>query len=459
MMREKFYKLLLLVTGRANEMAYFKTLQQAERAFFPEIRQSQDQLLSQLLHHAYLQVPYYRLLMDELGGLEFLEKSKPDAALSKLPLLTKDLIRKHRDDLKSRDIKDRKWYFNSSGGSTGEPVKLIQDWRFFLYAQALKTLFDSWTSYSLGTPKVGLWGSERDLLQGKETTKTRVGRYIRNECWLNAFRMTERDMLDYILIINKVRPMQILAYVESIYELSRFVEREGLEVYSPRAIMTSAGTLYPHMRDTIGRVFRAPIFNRYGSREVGDIACECEAHRGLHVSPLTHYVEILRKDGTPAAPGEVGDVVVTSLFNYAMPIIRYHIGDMAVWAEEKCSCGRTWPLLRNVVGRTTDVFTRRDGTKVVPEYFIHIIGVVLKPSWLRKFQVIQEDYNRICLRIVPAIDKESARRELEREKPELERKVRLVMGIDCRLEIELVDDIPPSSSGKYRYTISKVSAP
>lgn len=455
-MRTSIYKLLIYSSGRAGELGYFKMLQQAENASIMEIQKAQDKLLNQLFHHSYLQVPYYRRVIDEKGGLEFLAKTKPTAVLNDLPLLTKSIIREHWEDLKSGDLKRQKWYYNTSGGSTGEPVKLIQDRELFLQAQAVKMLFDSWTGYTLGMSKVGLWGSERDLLVGREPIKTRVGRYLRNELWLNAFKMSESDMLDYVKAINRVRPVQILAYADSIYELSQFIEQKGIDVCSPRAIMTSAGTLYPHMRESIERIFRAPAFNRYGSREVGDIACECEAHKGLHVSPLTHYVEILREDGTPAGPGEVGEVVVTSLVNYAMPLIRYRIGDMAVWSEEECSCKRAWPLLREVIGRTTDVFTKRDGTKIVPEYFIHIIGVVLKPSWLRKFQVIQEDYDHIRLLVEPAIDKKDAQRELEREKPELEEKVHLVMGKDCRLDIELVDYIPPSPSGKYRYTISKV---
>lgn len=409
------YQLLLAVKGSGRQQSLFENLRHDEGASISEIGQLREKLLNQLINHAYSQVPYYRRIIDELGGHEFLASTKPTVALNKLPLLTKGIIRENWENLKSRDLGRRKWCYNSSGGSTGEPVKLIQDQELFLYEQAVKMLFDSWTGYFVGMPKVVLWGSERDLLVGRETVKTRVARYLRNECWLNTFRMTESDMLDYVQAINEARPAQILAYAESIYELSRFIEQKGLDVYSPQAIMTSAGTLFPNMREVIERIFQAPVFNRYGSREVGDIACECEAHGGLHVSPLTHYVEILREDGTLAAPGEVGEVVVTSLVNYAMPLIRYRIGDMAVWAEEKCSCKRAWPLLRDVVGRTMDVFTRRDGTKVVPEYFIHIIGVVLKPSWLQKFQVIQEDYEHVRLLVVPTIDKERAKKEIERE--------------------------------------------
>lgn len=221
MIKKDIYKLMLSVTGRAAELTLFKTLRNAEKASINEIEQAKDQFLSQLLRHAYSQVPYYQQAIGEMGGLQFLERTDPAIALNKLPLLTKGSIRDHWEDMKSRDLKDRKWYYNTSGGSTGEPVKLIQDWDSFLRAQAVKMLFDSWTGYSFGMPKVALWGSERDLLVGRETIKTRAGRYFRNEYWLNSFRMTEMDMLDYVKSINNVKPVQILAYVESIYELSR----------------------------------------------------------------------------------------------------------------------------------------------------------------------------------------------------------------------------------------------
>ena len=391
--------------------------------------------------------------MERLGDYHSLVKQDPLKALSRLPFLTKQIIRDNFELLKSRDLQSRRWFYNTSGGSTGEPVRFIQDEVYHVYCQSLKRHYDRWTGYEVGMPKVVLWGSERDLLLGKETLRTRVGRWLRNELWLNAFRMSEEDLDQYVAIINKVKPVQILAYAQAIYELARHVEEKKLVIWSPRAIMTTAGTLHVHMREVIERVFGAPVFNRYGSREVGDIACECEAHEGLHICPFTHYVEIVREDGTPAEPGEVGEVVVTSLINYAMPLIRYRIGDMAAWADEKCRCGRAWPLLKEVTGRVTDMFVSASGTRVHGEYFTHLLYF---RDWVKKFQFVQESHTHILLRVVPAVSLEQAKRIAEQEHAELEDKVRLVMGPACKLEIEFVDDIPPSSSGKYRYTISKV---
>lgn len=456
-MRSLIYRTWQLLMGRGDQFAFLSTLREAERLSGEELERTHEELLGQLLHHAYAQVPYYKRVLDRLGGESLFQDFSPSAILRQMPILTKTIMRNQMQELVSKDLETRKWHFNASGGSTGEPVRLIQDKTYQLWSGAVKCLYDGWTDYQPGMSKVILWGSERDLVVGKETIKTHVGRWLRNERWLNAFRMTEGDMRKYVQIINESRPAQILAYVEAVYELCRFIEEEGLSVHSPSAIMTSAGTLYPQMRATIEKVFRTRVFNRYGSREVGDIACECEQHGGLHISPLTHYVEILSDDGRLAAPGQTGEVIVTSLRNYAMPIIRYQIGDMAVWAEKPCSCGRAWPLLKQVAGRVMDVLVRPDGTRVVPEYFIHIIGVVLEFPWLRKFQVLQEDYNFVRLLVVPSVDFEEASKHIKRERAELEAKVRLVMGNECRLQIEMVDAIPASTSGKYRYVVSKVT--
>ncbi|MGQ9581827.1 MAG: phenylacetate--CoA ligase family protein [Armatimonadota bacterium] len=452
-MRGSIYTIYLLLRLPV-ELATLKYLQHIEGLSEDALVDLQEERVRAILRHAYTNVPYYKRLIEKHGGIRAIENSSAIATLQRLPFLTKKLIRENWEDLKSHDLSERKWYYNTSGGSTGEPVRLIQDHVYHQQAQALKELYDLWTGYWVGAPKVILWGSERDILQGKERWKVRFGRWLRNERWLNAFRMKPADMNDFVKIINVIRPVQILAYAEAMYELAKFIEQERLNVHSPHAIMTSAGTLYNYMRETIQRVFGAPVFNRYGSREVGDIACECEVHQGLHVCPVMYYVEILREDGSPARPGEVGEVVVTSLTNYAMPLIRYRIGDMAAWAETSCSCGRSWPLLKEVTGRVTDTFVSASRTKVNGEYFTHLLYF---RDWIKKFQFVQESYTRIRLLIIPAIPTDQAKYVVEQERAALLAKVRAVMGPECILEIELVDDIPLSPSGKYRYTISKVS--
>ena len=441
---------------QGNTLRYLNQLKQWQGLEYRQSLDLQNDRLRNLLMHAYHHVPFYRETLEKTGVVKSQNKIDLDC-FHRIPLLDKAKIRSHFEYLKSDDLSTRKWYKNSSGGSTGEPVTFVQDSTYADWTSAIKVLYDTWTGYSIADRKIRLWGSIGDLSNAKESFKKRFINWLNNNVWINAFRMTPIEMGAYVKRINDFKPVQILAYAESIDELSRFIEKEGLRVYSPRAIITSAGTLFPHMRDTISRVFRAPVFNRYGSREVGDIACECSQHRGLHICLPTHYVEILRADGDPANPGEVGEIIVTSLVNYAMPFIRYRIGDMGMWADHLCPCGRAWPSLKKVTGRVTDVFVRRDGGIVSPEYLIHLIGVELNNGWIHKYQAVQETHDHLRILIVTNESVDDPKVFYSNETTKISEGIRLAMGQDCKIDYEFLNDIAPTVSGKYRYTVSKLA--
>ncbi len=441
---------LALLSEVPNNLRLLKELQWKSKN---EILNFQQKQLRKLLLHSFRHVPYYREILVNSNVIDNSCNVNLEY-FSRIPFLSKGIIRSCYDNLKSDDISTRKWQVNTSGGSTGEPVKLIQDKDSDGWKQTVKILYDLWSGYSIVDKKVKLWGSERDLFVGHERLQTRVGQWIRSEVCLNTFSMSPAQMLSYVERINKFKPVQILAYVESIYEIARFIKREKLKIHRPLAIMSTAGTLNSHMRSTIESVFRSPVFNRYGSREVGDIACECDHHKGLHITPCTHYVEIIRPDGTIIdAPGEVGEIVVTLLVNYAMPLIRYRIEDMGSWADEPCSCGRSWPLLKEVTGRVTDTFITNNGTKVHGEFFTHLFYFL---DWVAKFQVIQEEYDSLRVLIVPHEMNSNVHEYYNQEIMDITGKIKVVMGNECNVKYEFLDCIAPSASGKFRYTISNV---
>ncbi len=446
--------------SHANSVQLMRQLRRWETLTADEVKNMQKERLCSLLLHTHRNVPYYRELFNRLALAEPSGRIPPQA-IEKIPVLDRETLRERYQDLQSDDLSQRQWYENFSGGSTGEPVRFIQDKTYDDWNNAAWLLYNLWSGHRRADRQVALWGSERDLfgIRGRpiDAAKDRIIEWLNNTVKLNAFRMTPERMRIYVDAINSHRPVQILAYAESIYELSRYIVREHLRIWSPRSVITSAGTLYPEMRRTIEDVFQTRVFNFYGSREVGGIACECENHIGLHVSTFTQYVEILKSDGSLAQPGETGEVVVTNLANYAMPLIRYRIGDTAAWAETPCSCGRGSPLLKNVSGRTTDTFVRRDGTVVLPETLIHLVGVVLKADWIRKFQIVQEDFDRVRLLIACRVSVSSPQERYRSEISELLAKIRVIMGEDCALQVDFVPDIPVHSSGKYRYTISKMN--
>jgi len=348
----------------------------------------------------------------------------------------------------------RRIYTNYSGGSTGEPTKFMQDNYYSGWSAATKRLFNEWAGRKPGELLLKLWGSERDVLGQSEETKHKIGNWIRNMKILNSFRMTQENMKKYIKEINYYMPKMILAYVQSIYELAKFAKQNDLKVYSPESIMTSAGILYPEYKNFLQDLFQCPVYNRYGTREVGDIACDYQKHEGLHINVFTHYIEIIDREGNNCEPGKMGEVVVTNLRNYTMPLIRFKLGDMAVLSQEQCSCGRGLLTIEKVIGRVTDVFKTRDGKIVPGEYFIHFIGVVLNKGIIKRFQVIQEKDDYIIVKLV--LDSKEAFEKNKKDFDDIKDKIKLVMGKDTKVDFKLVDEILPTKSGKYRYTISKV---
>ncbi len=406
------------------------------------------QLLTELLAHCEKHVPYYAELMGSIGRSY---DRDPQEYLKSLPILGKDLIRSHFDELKSDDLRERTWFDNTSGGSTGEPARFIQDWEFASKAGAVKLLFSKLAGREVGEPGIQLWGSVRDIEKGAETWKVRLVRAISNDRMLNAYQMTPARMRGYIKILNETRPKQIVAYANSIYELARFAEKENLYVAPQSSIITSADTLFPFMRQKIEEVFHCKVYNRYGSREVGDIACEKPEQEGLWVAPWGNYVEIVDRHGNPVPDGTEGEIVITSLTNYAMPLVRYRIGDMGALApfegEGTYSPGQ---VIKSILGRNGDMFKLKNGGLIRGGYFTVLL---YHKDWIEKYQVIQKSLSNITFRIVKA---DSASDCTQQELDEIAAKTRLGMGQDCEVDFEFVQRIPPSASGKYRYIICEV---
>ena len=403
-----------------------------------------------LLYRAWLDVPYYRQILQQCGVV--VDGNVDLSRFAEIPVLTRQIIKTQGAELESRQKRGRGAFVNHSGGSSGEPVTFLQD-RFYNAWNIANTMyFKTFGGQEAGELELRLWGSQRDLLEGSESAVVRLRNWLYNRVEINAFTMTRENMARYVEQINSYRPSWIEAYAQPMAELARFIKQQGISVHSPRGVLTSAGTLYPEMRSLIEEVFGCRVFNRYGGREAGGIACSCGEQPGLHVSVWNTYVEILDEKLTPVPAGQVGKVYVTTLNNYTMPLIRYDVGDMAIWQDTPCSCGRTTPVLANVVGRNTEVFRTRDGRIIPAELFIHFIGVVFNAGYIEKFQVIQRAYEKILIRVVL-----NDRAKFETFKERIVALVRSVMGSGCAVEFEFVDDIKPLANGKFLYTVCEVN--
>jgi phenylacetate-CoA ligase len=198
-------------------------------------------------------------------------------------------------------------------------------------------------------------------------------------------------------------------------------------------------------RTFIRSVFQAEIFDYYSSNECGIIAWECREHSGYHIDSDNIIVELM-KNGKPVPPGEEGEVVVTVLDSYAMPFIRYLLGDIAISMNERCRCGRGFPMLKMVTGRSNDCILLSNGRAVSP--FLLTCAIEDIPG-ITKYQIIQEDLNKVKIKIVK-----------NEEMPDvdlltIEQSIRALLDNTVEVEVLSVEEITrDTKTNKYRTVIS-----
>lgn len=431
----------------SRRMVYFNYLKSLQHRPHGYINMLQRQKLTQIIKYAQTNIPYYSKIIrnrsiDETSVVEYLKD---------IPVLTKDIIRNEFDRL----YKYRKGVFayrNTSGGSTGEPVTFMQDQEYDSWNSAAKMLFDLWAGYSPGLSKVRIWGADRDFENKKNRLPQKASHYILNSTSLNSYYLSDKNITEFAGAIDRLRPHTILSYVESIYDIARYVKKEGLSIHSPYSIITAAGTLFPEVKETVKNVFNCLVFNMYGSREVGGIACSCRKDNGLHFIPCIHYIEILKPDGPVCTKeGDEGEIVITLLTNRSMPLIRYKIGDLAVVGPRTCSCGINFPMIKDVRGRIGDIFITSDGNHFDPHFFGHLFYF---KSWLKRYQVVQE--NSDLIRINIELSSESnARNQFIEEQKEISEKIHRVSK-NVKINYKVVKNIEKTRTGKFRYVISRI---
>jgi phenylacetate-CoA ligase len=405
----------------------------------------QRRKLASLLAFASQNVPYYRRLLDDSGF-------RVDSALSPrdmlgIPVLTKEIIRRERAALISEDLTGNGLIANSTSGSTGEAIRFYTDLRSDAFRKAAGLRSDYWTGWRLGDRHASLWGASIDERRAQEI-RGRVHAAVTGSLFLSSFDLSSDRLDEYIERIRRFRPIMLLGYPGPLEQFAIHCGQRGVQFPSIKGIISSAETLWPHQREIIEEFFGIKIFDRYGCRELGLIASECEVHKGMHVSADRVLVEIVDDDGNPCVAGESGKMLITDLDNYGMPLIRYDIGDCAVVAgDEDCTCGRGLPMLESVAGRTLEIVRTLDGRKIGGTFWTLLLRS--RPAF-QKFQVIQTSLGGVTVDYVRARDFEAASLEY------FASKIREHCGTDFTVEFREREDIAPTASGKQRVIISDV---
>ena len=404
------------------------------------LREQQEASFIRLIEHARANVPYSR---ERLGDIDV--RSLSDISL--IPFLSKNAIHKNMEDLKAVNIPKERFIPNSTGGSTGEKLEFYSDTNQILASLLLRS--NAWAGWEVGEKQMQLWGAHYDISKTRGFINRLKSSIIQRNLLLSSYDMTEEDMFDYHKKINRYKPALITGYPSAMALFSEFIRGNDLAIYTPKGIVTSEETLYEYQRKTIESVFGCKVLNRYGCREAGGVAQECEQQNGLHIFTEHVIIEVVDENGRPCETGETGEIVVTKLDNYAFPFIRYRIGDIGAMSGRTCPCGLNLPMLEKVEGRVFDIIVGTNGNHLSGTYWTILLREYVEG--ISGFQVIQEEYGSLRLRLI-VYDRFD-----EGEKMKLLDGIKEKCGEDMTVDIEIVDEIPLTESGKHRFIISRVS--
>ena len=406
------------------------------------VREHQFRQLQALLSHACGTVPFYG---DRLGEAGF----APDRPLgpdtwARIPLLGRAETQEAGKALLSTRVPAAhgKTYTLSTSGSTGRPVMVTGTavaqvfWHAFTVRDHLwhrrdmtkklaviRAFSEGKATYPKGTP-ARYWGSANSsaFASGPSAALSITTTVENQSLWL------ERENPEYLL-----------TYPSNLLLLARHFRERDMTLPNLRGVETFAEVLQPEVREACREAWDVPVVDMYSAQETGYIALQCPDHEHYHVQAESALVEILNDQGGACGPGETGRVVVTPLHNFAMPLIRYEIGDFAE-VGEPCSCGRGLPVLRRIVGRVRNTLTLPSGDKLWPSFPAKLFLAVAP---VKQYQLIQRRPDEIEVTLV--VDETLTGDQEERLREALNKR----LGHPFAYRFTYVDEIPRSAGGKY----------
>jgi phenylacetate-CoA ligase len=334
----------------------------------------------------------------------------------------------------------------STSGSTGENIFFYQDRNCRAYFLGNMLRQRRWMGVEPGELEVMIWGSAFDLGAAERLTG-RLKAYFANVAYISAYGLNDDALAAHIATLRRLRPPLITGYASALYVFARYMLDRDIRDIRPRAVISSAEMLYAPQRACIERVFGCRVFDRYGCREFATIAHEC-GHGGKHITMERLFVEVAGEEERQWGV-EPGELIITDLDNFGMPMIRYCIGDMGGLEErtQSCPCGRGLSLMKDVSGRSFDLVRTPTGS-LLPGTFWTILTRAV--PGIVQFQVVQKKLDEIELRICtdssfPLEGTDVLRRMIQEH-----------CGLGMNVVINVVDHIAPGKTGKFRYVISEI---
>lgn len=411
-----------------------------------KMRAWQDERLRNIVRHAYEHVPYYRALFDHHGIRA--EKFRGREDLTRIPVLTRETVKSRIEDLKSRRPGDLAPGHGHTSGTTGSPLSVFYSSDVIAMNYAVMDRQYRWADARLareGDRVAVVRGNVIVPLSQKKPPFWRHNRSL-NQLLMSSFHLTPDNLTHYYEALDAFRPQIVDGYPSSLYVLAKVLLNRNQRM-PLKAAVTSSETLFDFQREAIEKAFQCRVFDYYAAAERVVFAVECDHHQGHHLCEEYGVTEILDEGGTALPAGQEGVMTGTSLHNIGMPMIRYQTTDRTALKAASCDCGRPLPLMEDVTTKAEDMLRLRDGRLIPPSVLTH----PFKPlDCIEASQIVQQDLDHLIVRLLPRSEYS------EHHGKQLVRDLKARLGQDMKIEIQLVDTMPRTARGKFKWVISHV---
>jgi phenylacetate-CoA ligase len=411
----------------------------------------QDERLRNIIRYAYDYVPFYHQKFRESGIRP--EEIKTTTDLNKLPIIKKDEIRSNVEDMISKGFNRNDLKMLSTSGSTGKPLFLFlsRSESEFRKAKHLRA------NMSCGQRPWDKWVTITAPHHFAEATRLQEMLGLFAPTPISVFE----DIKKQISILDKTRPDVLDGYSSSLFLIAKQLDGGRIGRIKPRIIFGGAELLDAYSREYVERVLNAPFYDQYSSVELERMAWQCSERRGYHIDADAVILQFVDKDGEEVSVGESGEIICTSLFNYAMPFIRYAISDVGRQSDEICTCGRSLPMMRVVEGRKDSLLVLSNGHIMTPRAFTIAMNMFKFYKYIDQFRVIQKKPDHFEFRLkmkntAPenrCLDESTVEVELISHFSKLFKLNKDAMKFDIRF----VEAIPLDKSGKLMTVVSALT--
>jgi phenylacetate-CoA ligase len=413
-----------------------------------KIRKLQMRKLRNLLNHAYATVPFYKRRFDDAGITTSDIQELKD--IEQIPPLTKEEVRHHKHDLVSKAFSRNSLISGHTGGSTGLPIHLYRDANSAGWASACMLRFEEWIGLKLGEPRITIGGGSlggilRD--ENRVSFMTRIRDEVEGRYFFQAFELDKKSIEKISKIIHSRGIRAARGYPSALSILANFSKGNITHLGKIEKCVTTAEKLFDFQRNDIEQGFSANVYDQYGSGEIYSIANQCERRGLYHVNDEHVLVESVQ---TGFNRSGMVPAIITDLDNYAMPLIRYDLGDILEISERRCECGRTLSTIEQIKGRTYDFLIATD-ERLVPGVFIpHLFR---KSEGFDRFYAYQPSIDELEVSVVP--NEAFNREELDR----LSMHIRTFLGEDMKVTFRIISEseLPQVRSGKLFFVKSDVA--